>query len=236
MARQIFLDTETTGISYRQGHRVIEVGCLEAIDRKLTNNHFHYYINPERDIDAGAMRVHGLTEEFLQDKPKFKEIAQELVDFIKGAEIIIHNAPFDVGFLDRELGLVSRRHKGIESYATVIDSLVMARQKHPGQKNSLDALCKRYAIDNAHRDLHGALLDAELLAQVYFRMTGGQAQLFVGVSDSSKNEQKLSSSENVTNNAPSLPSSQLSAEETQQHQEYLESMSQQGDCVWLDKA
>ena len=171
--RQIVLDTETTGLNTRDGNRVIEIGCVELVDRKLTGNNYHQYINPERDSEEGALAVHGLTTEFLSDKPKFAEISQEFCEFIKGAEVIIHNAPFDVGFLNAEF---SRLGIGLftDYTETVIDTLVQAKELHPGKRNSLDALCDRYEISNSHRKLHGALLDAELLADVYLAMSRGQ--------------------------------------------------------------
>lgn len=175
--RQIILDTETTGIGPEQGHRVIEIGCVELIDRKLTGKHYHVYINPQRDVDEGAFRVHGISTEFLKDKPLFADVVSEFLQFVGGAELIIHNAPFDVGFLNSELKHVKWQKK-LEEYCDILDTLVMARDKHPGQRNSLDALCKRYDIDNSNRQLHGALLDAEILAFVYLAMTGGQASLF----------------------------------------------------------
>lgn len=174
--RQIVLDTETTGLNPRSGDRVIEIGCVELINRQLTGNNFHYYVNPERDSEEGALAVHGLTTEFLSDKPKFAEIADEFRDYIAGAEVIIHNAPFDVGFLDAEFKRVN-----VPSFKDhvngIIDTLVQAKEMHPGKRNSLDSLCDRYGISNAHRTLHGALLDAELLAEVYLSMTRGQNSL-----------------------------------------------------------
>ena len=175
--RQIVLDTETTGIGHEQGHRIIEIGCVELFDRKLTGNHYHVYINPLREVDEGAFKVHGISNEFLEDKPTFDEIVDEFARFVNGAELIIHNAPFDVGFLNSELQKVKWRKK-LEEVCRITDTLVMARLKHPGQRNSLDALCKRYEIDNSNRTLHGALLDAEILAFVYLAMTGGQVSLF----------------------------------------------------------
>jgi DNA polymerase-3 subunit epsilon len=178
--RQIILDTETTGIGHEQGHRVIEIGCVELINRKLTGEHYHVYLNPERAVDEGAFRVHGISSEFLQDKPLFKDVVSDFLQFIGGAELIIHNAPFDVGFLNSELKHVKWK-KRLEEYCDIFDTLVLAREKHPGQRNSLDALCKRYDIDNSNRQLHGALLDAEILAFVYLAMTGGQTSLFTDV-------------------------------------------------------
>ena len=176
--RQIVLDTETTGLDANDGHRIIEIGCVELLNRRLTGNDFHQYLQPDREIDVGAMEVHGLSNESLLDKPRFEEVVADLVDYLKGAELIIHNAPFDVGFLNMELTRCGSSDT-IESLSTVIDSLVMARQKHPGQKNNLDALCKRYEVDNSQRDLHGALLDAQILSDVYLAMTGGQGALLL---------------------------------------------------------
>jgi len=176
--RQIILDTETTGLNARTGDRIIEIGCVELMNRRLTGNNLHFYLNPERDSDPGALAVHGLTREFLSDKPKFVEVADEILDFIQGADIIIHNAPFDIGFLDAELALLGkppfRQHCG-----EIIDTLVQAKQIFPGKRNSLDALCDRFGISNAHRTLHGALLDSELLAEVYLAMTRGQESLVI---------------------------------------------------------
>jgi DNA polymerase-3 subunit epsilon len=176
--RQVVLDTETTGLDFRLGDRVIEIGCVELLNRKLTGQRFHRYINPEREVEAGALAVHGLSTEFLQDKPRFGEIADEFLDFIRGAELVIHNAAFDVGFLNNELAL--QREASLEQACLgVVDTLKMARELHPGRRNSLDALCERYAIDNSSRTLHGALLDAELLAEVYLAMTRGQESLLM---------------------------------------------------------
>ncbi|HAT1773450.1 TPA: DNA polymerase III subunit epsilon [Legionella pneumophila] len=191
--RQIILDTETTGIGPEQGHRVIEIGCIELIDRKLTGNHFHVYLNPQREVDEGAFRVHGISTEFLQDKPLFQDIVTEFLQFVEGSELIIHNAPFDVGFLNSELNHV-KWNKTLEDYCQILDTLVLAREKHPGQRNSLDALCKRYEIDHFNRELHGALLDAEILAYVYLAMTGGQSSLFTEV-ESSLNHSKIKTQE-----------------------------------------
>jgi DNA polymerase-3 subunit epsilon len=178
--RQIFLDTETTGLEHKQGHRIVEIGCVEMRNRRLTQRHFHCYLNPDRDVDPGAFEVHGLSREFLQDKPRFAEIAEAFLDFVRGAELVIHNAPFDVGFLNAELALL---HKApIETVCpSVLDSLLLARKLHPGKRNSLDALCERYGIDNSKRTLHGALLDAEILAEVYVAMTRGQESLIMEI-------------------------------------------------------
>lgn len=175
--RQVVLDTETTGLEVSQGHRIIEIGCVELVNRRLTGNHYHQYVQPLRSIDQGALEVHGITPEFLADKPTFDRIARPFLEFIDGAELIIHNAPFDVGFLDAELKRWRADQPGLEQLCKITDSLLLARAKHPGQRNSLDALCQRYAVDNSGRALHGALLDAEILADVYLMMTGGQTSL-----------------------------------------------------------
>lgn len=175
--REIVLDTETTGLEVSQGHRIIEIGCVELVNRKLTGNHYHQYINPRREIDQGAIEVHGITQEFLADKPEFARVAEEFIAFVDGAQLVIHNAPFDLGFLNQELKLLASDYSTLEDRCSVVDTLVMARGKHPGQRNSLDALCQRYEVDNSQRDLHGALLDAEILADVYLAMTGGQTAL-----------------------------------------------------------
>ena len=181
MSRQILLDTETTGLETRDGHRIIEIGCVEMIDRKMTGNDYHQYIQPNREIDAEALAVHGITQEYLADKPHFEDVANDFLEYVKGAELIIHNAPFDVGFLDYEVGLFNKKrgmnHPSLKKICTITDSLVMARDLHTGQRNSLDALCKRYDISNEHRQLHGALLDSQILGDVYLAMTGGQVTL-----------------------------------------------------------
>ena len=178
--RQIILDTETTGLSVEDGHRIIEIGCLEVFNRRITGRHLHYYLNPERDIDEGARAVHGLSEEFLRDKPRFAEVASEVLEFVTGAEVLIHNANFDEGFLDAEMQRVSLG-RFRDRCAGIVDTLAMARSLHPGKRNSLDALCERYGVSNAHRKLHGALLDAELLADVYLAMTRGQDSLEISL-------------------------------------------------------
>lgn len=177
MKRQIILDTETTGIGHDSGHRIIEIGCLELVERRLTGEQFHVYLNPDRAIEPGAMKVHGIKNEFLIDKPRFPDILEDFIAFVKGAELIIHNAPFDMGFLNAELKRAQYPQK-LETHCRVLDTLVLAKEKHPGQRNNLDALCRRYDVVNSHRKLHGALLDSELLALVYLAMTGGQASLF----------------------------------------------------------
>lgn len=181
--RQIVLDTETTGLEPEQGHRIIEIGCVELIRRRKTGRTFHRYIRPDREVDRGAMQVHGITNEFLVQQPRFNEIAQEFLEFIEGAELIIHNAAFDVAFLNAELRRLPGARRQIKDLCSVLDTLPLARQMHPGQRNSLDALCKRYSVDNSRRELHGALLDAQILLDVYLAMTGGQTALILGETD-----------------------------------------------------
>ncbi|GAB3275927.1 DNA polymerase III subunit epsilon [Parahaliea aestuarii] len=181
--RQIVLDTETTGLEVSQGHRIIEIGCVELMNRRLTGNHYHQYINPEREVDQGAIEVHGITNDFLQDKPLFAQIARDFLEFVSGAELIIHNAAFDIGFLNAELRRLDAGLPDVDAVCSVVDSLAMARKKHPGQRNTLDALCTRYMVDNSQRDLHGALLDSEILADVYLAMTGGQTMLTLSDQD-----------------------------------------------------
>jgi DNA polymerase-3 subunit epsilon len=187
--RQVVLDTETTGLEVSKGHRIIEIGCVEMVNRRRTQRTFQRYIQPDRDIDAGAEEIHGISAEMLRDEPRFAEIAEEFVEFISGAELIIHNSDFDVGFLNRELGLAGLALTEIEECCQVVDTLAMARRIHPGQRNSLDALCRRYAVDNSWRDFHGALLDAQLLADVYLAMTGGQGALSLDLDASGNNTQ-----------------------------------------------
>lgn len=184
--RQIVLDTETTGLEPEQGHRIIEIGCVEVVNRRRSGRVFHRYLCPDREIDPGALQVHGLTAEFLSGQPRFAEIASELLEFLRGAELIIHNAPFDVAFLDAELNRLPASPGRIADHCGVLDTLQMARQMHPGQRNGLDALCKRYSVDNSHRELHGALLDADLLLEVYLAMTGGQGALTLGESETAE--------------------------------------------------
>jgi len=185
-SRQIVLDTETTGLEPSQGHRIIEIGCVEMINRRLTGNNYHQYIHPDREIDEGALAVHGISNEFLADKPRFDDIIADFIDYIDGAELIIHNAPFDVGFMDHEFRLAGTQFGSTSDYCKVIDTLVMARKMRPGKKNNLDVLCNEFEVSNAHRELHGALLDAELLAEVYLRMTGGQSSLSLDAEDVSQ--------------------------------------------------
>ncbi|KTD20643.1 DNA polymerase III subunit epsilon [Legionella londiniensis] len=233
--RQIVLDTETTGIGFENGHRVIEIGCVEMIDRKITNRHFHVYLNPERAVDEGAFRVHGISTEFLQDKPFFKDILSDFLEFVDDAELIIHNAPFDVGFLNAELRLANWP-KPIQKHCRIFDTLEYARKKHPGQRNSLDALCKRYDIDNSNRQLHGALLDAEILAWVYLAMTGGQASLFVEEQSTAIIVEKNQKQDFVALNS-ATPVIFANEEELARHHEFIEFMIQDsGINLWEEKS
>ncbi len=215
--RQIVLDTETTGLDPQQGHRIIEIAAVELIDRIFTGNHYHYYFNPQREIDPGARAVHGITSEFLTGKPLFQHKATEFIEFIKNAELIIHNAPFDVGFLDNEFQLINNALGKIIDHCTVFDTLQFARQRHPGQKNNLDALCKRYKVDNSQRNLHGALMDAELLAKVYLAMTGGQGSLFGGEEGDTKSIQINTKITRISSDRKSLKIIKASAEEEALH-------------------
>jgi len=224
--RQIILDTETTGLETSQDHRIIEIGCVELIDRRITDNHWHHYINPDREIDAGAFEVHGISNESLKGKPRFRDVAQDFIDYIEGAELVIHNAPFDIGFLNHELSKLDGEVTNIDRYCTVLDTLVMARQKHPGQKNNLDALCKRYEIDNSQRSVHGALLDARILADVYLFMTGGQTALILDESQiESAYKVQTGQSRPIRRDGP-LPLWTGSADSEQDHLEYLEFIKQ----------
>lgn len=228
--RQVVLDTETTGLSYQDGHRIIEIGCVELIDRRLTNNTFHVYINPKRVIDSGAIEVHGITNEFLADKPLFEDIVDDYLAFTKDAELIIHNAPFDVGFLNYELSLLRQDKGKVEDYSGVFDTLPFARKKHPGARASLDALCKRYGIDNSHRELHGALLDAEILADVYLLMTGGQFSLMDSDEDGKKKIQEII---RLSSERPKIRVNKCSEEQLAEHQQKLEAIEKSsGSCIW----
>ena len=230
--RQIVLDTETTGIDPKEGHRIIEIGCVEVVNRRLTGNHFHVYINPGRHIEQEAIEVHGITNEFLTDKPTFAQVAQEFVNFIKGAQLVIHNAPFDGGFMDHEFGMEPST-KGVitNQICDVLDTLTLARQMHPGQKNNLDALCKRYGIDNSHRTLHGALLDAEILADVYLLMTGGQTKLKLASSGGSETDS--TAIRRVQRKTNKLKVIKASADELTQHEARLDIVEKAGGkCLW----
>lgn len=232
--RQIVLDTETTGLDPAQGHRVIEVGCVELIDRKLTGRHLHLYINPEREVEAAALEVHGLTNEFLSDKPVFSAIVDTFLEFISGAELIIHNAPFDLSFLDHELTSCQRNYQRMHQYCGVLDTLAMARKKHPGQKNNLDALCKRYEVDNSQRELHGALKDAEILADVYLLMTGGQSSLVLGYEGQDETAALLVV-EKIPSDRPPLRVIAAAEDELAAHTKRLQQIqkSSGSKCVWL---
>lgn len=232
--RQIVLDTETTGLDHAQGHRIIEIGCVELMNRRLTGKHLHLYINPEREVEAGALEIHGITNEFLSDKPVFEQVAQSFIDFVEGAELIIHNAPFDIGFLDSELKALQRNYRSMRDYCSVLDTLAMARKKHPGQKNNLDALCKRYFVDNSQRDLHGALLDAEILADVYLMMTGGQSSLSLG-HDSQDDDTAEAIIARIDPRRRPLKIITASEQELVAHESQLKSLadSSADGCLWL---
>jgi len=230
--RQIVLDTETTGLDPTSGHRIIEIGCVEIIDRRITSNRYHQYIKPNRKIDDGAMKVHGITNEFLDDKPRFFEIVDEFMAFITGSELVIHNASFDVGFINHELKLLKQGWKPIEKYCQILDTLSLARKHHPGQKNNLDALCKRYNIDNSNRQLHGALLDAEILAELYLTMTGGQVSL-LGTNETTPIANTI---KRISKDREPLAIIQPSKEELQAHAKYLTILDKTsgGKCSWQD--
>jgi DNA polymerase-3 subunit epsilon len=232
--RQIVLDTETTGIG--EGHRIIEIGCIELVNRKFTGRTYHQYINPQRLVDPEAMEVHGITDEYLQDKPLFAQVANEFIEFIKGGQLVIHNAPFDVGFMDREFGMLAGFPQ-TSDICSVLDTLKLARSMHPGQRNSLDALCRRYGIDNSHRELHGALLDSEILADVYLLMTGGQTDLVLADSDSEKDSSDNDDQQNVEIDlvlAANLPVWTVSDEEKAEHAKFLELMQKKSETInWI---
>ncbi len=230
--RQIVLDTETTGLDPEEGHRIIEIGCVELINRRATGNTFQQYLHPQRDIDEGALAVHGITNEFLADKPRFADIVTDLLNYIKGAELIIHNAGFDVGFLDYELGLLPQGVGRVDDYCTVLDTLQLARELHPGQRNDLDALCRRYEIDNSQRTLHGAVLDAEILADVYLSMTGGQTKLLLDAE-----EEGLGASEQTQSRIRradlQLPVLTASVAELAEHEAWCQRLERDsGVCLW----
>ncbi len=231
--RQIILDTETTGLEPKQGHRIIEIACVEVINRRKTDASFHHYLNPEREIEDGAFDIHGLSSEFLSDKPLFADIAQQLIDFVRDSEVIIHNAPFDIAFIDAELRRLGKQWGKLETYCRVLDTLPMARELHPGQKNSLDALCARYEVDNSQRELHGALLDAQILLDVYLAMTGGQTRLSLDEDDKSQSNDVDSRLRISTDRAP-LRVIEPSAEELRAHLKRLSQIDREagGKCVW----
>ncbi|MFP8965456.1 DNA polymerase III subunit epsilon [Pokkaliibacter sp. CJK22405] len=225
--RQIILDTETTGIDPQQGHRLVEIGCVEMVDRKFTKRTFHVYINPEREVDPEAVAVHGITDDFLKDKPLFAAVVKDFLEFVDGAELIIHNAPFDVGFLNHEMNRLDPGLGRIEDRCLITDSLAMARHMYPGQKNNLDALCRRLGVDNSGRTYHGALLDSEILAEVYLLMTGGQTSLKLG-GDSEDEENDLSV-RSVTRKG-SIPVFAAKPEELEVHRAYIEKIGQSADA------
>jgi len=225
--RQVFLDTETTGLYPAQGHRIIEIAAIEVINRRITKNHFHVYLNPDREIDPAAQEVHGITLEFLQDKPRFKDIVDEFLDFVQGANLIIHNAPFDVGFLNAELGKIDRAN--IETYIVeIVDTLKMAKEMRPGQRNNLDALCRFYGIDNSKRTLHGALLDAELLGDVYLAMTRGQESLMMDMHE----ESSVQSDAEYSSAERNLIVFAANNDELAAHEEYIGNLAKSGACIW----
>ncbi|MEO2280877.1 DNA polymerase III subunit epsilon [Pseudoalteromonas pernae] len=231
--RQIVLDTETTGINPKEGHRIIEIGCVELVNRRLTGNNFHVYINPQRDIEDEAIDVHGITTEFLKDKPLYHQIADEFLEYIRGAELIIHNAPFDVGFMDHEFAMLNRSMPKTEDVCQVLDTLAMARNMHPGQKNSLDALCRRYDIDNSKRTLHGALLDSEILADVYLAMTGGQKKLNLAQNTDQQNDANKGGIIRLADNRPPLNVISASNDELAAHEQRLDLVAKEGgSCLW----
>ncbi|EAQ67062.1 DNA polymerase III: epsilon subunit, 3-5 exonucleolytic proofreading function [Marinomonas sp. MED121] len=234
MMRQIILDTETTGIDPKQGHRIIEIGCVEMLDRKLTKNHFHVYINPDRQVEEEAFQVHGISDEFLADKPRFHQVAQDFLNYIQGAELVIHNAPFDVGFIDHEFAKLGNFPK-VADICSVFDTLAFARSKHPGQKNNLDALCKRYGIDNSHRELHGALLDSEILADVYLLMTGGQTSLGLGDDEDGADGMSVPTIRRLSPDRPMIKVLKANQAELDLHNERLDLIEKQaGKVLWRD--
>jgi len=222
--RQIVLDTETTGLEPSQGHRIIEIGCVEMINRRLTGNNYHQFLQPDREIDEGAQAVHGISNEFLADKPRFLDVIKDFIEYLDGAELIIHNAPFDVGFIDHEFKLVGDEYGKVATYCSVIDTLVMARKMRPGKKNNLDVLCKEYEVNNAHRELHGALLDAELLAEVYLRMTGGQSALSLESEDASETTGGTAVIKKLSSDRKPIRVIQANDEELKAHQVIVENM------------
>lgn len=236
--RQIVLDTETTGLEPQQGHRIIEIGCVELQNRRATGRHFHRYLQPDREIDEGALAVHGISNEFLADKPRFEEVVDEFIEFVRGSELVIHNAPFDIGFLDAELArLDGDRYGAMRELCSVTDSLLLARQMHPGQRNSLDALCKRYGVNNEHRELHGALLDARILADVYLAMTGGQTSLSLAAHESEDDGAAAGTAEGVRRlgtERPRLRVVKASDAELALHTAALQAIAEAngGKCLW----
>ncbi|MFI3185685.1 MAG: DNA polymerase III subunit epsilon [Methylococcaceae bacterium] len=231
--RLVVLDTETTGLNPQEGHRIIEIGCVELVNRRLTGKRFHAYINPERIIDAGAIEVHGITNQFLEDKQVFAGVVEDFIAFIQGAELVIHNAPFDVGFINYEFSRLGNQAGTVADYSKVFDTLSYARKKHPGQRNSLDALCKRYSIDNSHRELHGALLDAEILADVFLLMTGGQSSLLDEGQGGSESVVVSRALKSVAADRAALNIIRCTEQELGEHQQRLEAIEKaSGACLW----
>lgn len=227
--RYVVLDTETTGMPVGDGHRIIEIGCIELDGRQPTGRHYHVYIQPDREIDEGAIAVHGITDEYLKDKPRFKDIADEFFEFIEGAELVIHNAPFDIGFMENEFALLGQTERAdLSQHCTVLDTLVLARERHPGQRNNLDALCKRYGVDNSGRELHGALLDAEILAEVYLAMTGGQTHLSLAgdSGDEGTGYVRATAIQRIAADRAPLSVVPATAQELEAHQQFLERIKQ----------
>ena len=227
--RLIVPDTETTDLEPSQGHRIIEIGCVEMINRRLTGNNYHQYLQPDREIDEGAQAVHGISNEFLADKPRFPDVVKDFIEYLDGAELIIHNAPFDVGFIDHEFNLAGDEYGKVATYCTVIDTLVMARKMRPGKKNNLDVLCREYDVNNKHRELHGALLDSELLAEVYLRMTGGQSALSLDNEEQSGTDSGAATVKKLSADRKPIKIIQASDEELAAHQAIVEKM---GKEVW----
>ena len=231
--RIVVLDTETTGLNPQEGHRIIEIGCVEMVKRRLTGKRFHVYINPDRIIDEGAIAVHGITNQFLDDKPHFEQIVDDFIAFIKDAELVIHNAPFDVGFINNELSRLNNKSGTVTDYGEVFDTLAYARKKYPGQRNSLDALCKRYGVDNSQRDLHGALLDAEILAEVFLLMTGGQSSLLDNMNAEVKQLQNNAVRKYTLSNRPGLRVISCNDADLIAHEQTLLGIEKTGGrCLW----
>lgn len=231
--RQIILDTETTGIDPKSGHRIIEIGCLELENRRLTGRNFHHYLQPDREIEAEAMAVHGITNEFLVGKPRFADVADEFFAFVKGAELVIHNAPFDIGFINHEFDLLGSGWGSVLQYCTVLDTLVMARARHPGQKNNLDALARRYGADQRDRHYHGALLDAEILADVYLAMTGGQVGLALGADEAGAGGGAVETIRRLPSSRPTLRVIAATPGEMAAHEERLAALDKAaGAAAW----
>lgn len=232
--RQVVLDTETTGLSTAQGHRIIEIGCLELVNRRITGREYHCFLNPERDIDEGAERVHGISRADLETQPLFADIVDDLIEFLRDSELVIHNAEFDVGFLEHELRLMNHPKPKITDHSMVLDTLALARNMHPGQRNSLDALCKRYDVDASKRDVHGALIDAELLARVYLAMTGGQTALSLEEEAAELERIFHETAHETRSDDLELRVVRASADEQAAHAAFIDRMTESGSCIWSD--